>query len=528
MTALVVGDDPVVHLVLQDVLQSLNYKVTFLEDGLQAWDQIQKDPFRLVIADWEMPGLSGLELAERIRKANLGTYVYLILVTSNKEKKHRLRGIAAGADDFLTKPLQWDELESRLTVAERLLSMENALKDAKAQLEETQREQLQIGARIQNTLLDGQVPAHSPYFDIATLSVPSAQIDGDFVEFFPHSDHVLDILIGDGMGKGLTAALLGAGTKAFFQKAINKLLAAGNREGLPSPREIVQHVHDQLSRELIRLESFVTLTYVRLDAVRGQATIVDCGHTEPYFWSAERRKGWFLDTQGNFPLGFSDRETYVERSFAIRPGDGFILYSDGLTEARSPSGEQFGSQRFLKVSRENDHLALPELIVKFQEEVHEFTQAEQLQDDFTCVIAQWLMEIPREISVKRDHTELATIREFVASTAAKAGLKRNLSLEIQLAVHEYFRNIVEHGTSSTKGPVSLRAESSPDVFKLTIVFEGTLFEPEQIALPDLELYPETGFGLFIIKESVDDFIEEHRADGLSEAVMTKRIPLEAW
>ncbi len=525
MTALIVEDDPVSTIVLRDALEDLGYEVTESESGEEAWKLLQEKEFRLVIADWVVPGMSGLELCRRIRTGGLPKYVYVVLLTTYTERTNRLESIEAGVDDFLTKPLARGDLKACLTVAERILSMEEALRKANRQIELARQRELEIGSRIQQTLLDGIPPARNRFFEIASFSLPSSQIDGDFVEFFEHGEHVVDVLIGDGMGKGLTAALLCAGTKAFFQKALNRLLVARVGDELPSPREIVQHVHNHLARDLITLESFVTLTYIRMDAIRGVATIVDCGHMPPIFWLGSERRADVLVTSGNFPLGFTDDETYMEKEFPISPGDAFILYSDGLTEARSAEGEEFGVDRLISTVLENDHLPLEEFVVQIREKVIRYTKSDRFEDDFTCVVVQWNKTVPEEIQLPRDHDALANLRGFVSASAAHAGLPRQKSQELQLAAHEFFRNLVEHGQSDTHGPVRVGYRASIDQYELRFEYEGTVFDPPHIDLPDLESFPEEGFGLFIIENSVDELRHAQLEDGTAQVVMRKDIPV---
>jgi sigma-B regulation protein RsbU (phosphoserine phosphatase) len=119
---LAVEDDPVARAVLRNALQRLNHEVIEANDGQQAWERLQKDPVRIVVSDWIMPHLNGLDLCRRIRRRTDADYIYFILVTGNDATAENQREAAdAGVDDFLTKPLNFDELWTRLRVAERIL-----------------------------------------------------------------------------------------------------------------------------------------------------------------------------------------------------------------------------------------------------------------------------------------------------------------------------------------------------------------------------------------------------------------------
>ncbi len=124
MRILVAEDDPLARRVLTSVLEGLGHEVTATPDGREAWGTFERQSFPVVISDWMMPGLDGLELCRRIRLADRTKYTYIILLTALGGKAHYLEGMEAGADDFLTKPLDADELRVRLRVAERILGLQ--------------------------------------------------------------------------------------------------------------------------------------------------------------------------------------------------------------------------------------------------------------------------------------------------------------------------------------------------------------------------------------------------------------------
>jgi putative two-component system response regulator len=122
---LLVDDDPICLALLADVLRTMGYEVVVANDGKQAFDLICQGDVRIVLSDWQMPALSGIELCRLIRRRQLSAYVYFILLTSLSRKENLVAGLEAGADDFLTKPFEPEELHVRLRVAERIVSLEN-------------------------------------------------------------------------------------------------------------------------------------------------------------------------------------------------------------------------------------------------------------------------------------------------------------------------------------------------------------------------------------------------------------------
>ncbi|MFO0930688.1 MAG: response regulator [Gemmataceae bacterium] len=116
MRVLVAEDDAVQRHLLDATLTHWGFEVVVAADGEQAWQLLQRDDApELIILDWIMPGRDGLELCQLIRQQASRRYRYVLLVTARNEKRDRLRGLEAGADDYLSKPLDIAELRARLT-----------------------------------------------------------------------------------------------------------------------------------------------------------------------------------------------------------------------------------------------------------------------------------------------------------------------------------------------------------------------------------------------------------------------------
>jgi DNA-binding response OmpR family regulator len=124
MKVLIAEDDQDSRELLSWLLQKLGYQVIAAANGKEAWDAFRKGRFRLVITDVLMPELDGLELCRNIRLHKQSKYTYIIMITALIGKKDYLEGMEAGADDFVTKPFDPDELKARLRVAERIISFQ--------------------------------------------------------------------------------------------------------------------------------------------------------------------------------------------------------------------------------------------------------------------------------------------------------------------------------------------------------------------------------------------------------------------
>jgi diguanylate cyclase (GGDEF)-like protein len=136
MKILIAEDQPPAALYLRRTLEKMGHEATIAFDGEQAWRIIQQGDSPLVISDWMMPHLNGPDLCRRIRSAGGGRYTYIILLTSRDQREERLHGLRAGADDFLVKPPDPDELAVRLEIAGRILAVHEELARQNAQLAE--------------------------------------------------------------------------------------------------------------------------------------------------------------------------------------------------------------------------------------------------------------------------------------------------------------------------------------------------------------------------------------------------------
>ena len=121
MRILIAEDGRFARKVLVTAVAELGHEAEAAEDGDAAWERIQNERFDVLITDWEMPGLTGIELCERVRAAGLDSYVYVVIVTAHSSRDDRYTALAAGVDDFMTKPFDPAELVARLAVASRIL-----------------------------------------------------------------------------------------------------------------------------------------------------------------------------------------------------------------------------------------------------------------------------------------------------------------------------------------------------------------------------------------------------------------------
>ena len=134
MQILVAEDDFVSRGFLKKILESFGHKCLVAENGLEAWDLFQKNAIKFVISDWMMPKMDGITLCRKIREKKLPHYVYFIILTSQDRKEDTVAGLKAGADDYILKPFEPEELKARIHAGQRIIQLEESSQNANSQL----------------------------------------------------------------------------------------------------------------------------------------------------------------------------------------------------------------------------------------------------------------------------------------------------------------------------------------------------------------------------------------------------------
>ncbi len=317
MKVLIAEDDPISRTILKKSVEKFGHECLVAEDGEKAWELFQKtQEVDVVISDWMMPGIDGLELCRRVRAVNNDLYTFFIFLTALGDRAHLLQGMQAGADDYLTKPLDREELQVRLIAASRVNSLHRQLNEKRRQLEA----EMHRATRVQAELLPNEVPELDG-FEVAGRCVPAREVGGDFYDWIKVDPDSLMLTLGDVMGKGMPAALLMATARA--------VLRALDRQHRPATA--VNLAAHALEVDLQRSASFLTLFHAQLDVASRHLHYVDAGHGHAF---VRRADGTLEEVrEGGLPLGILPDKSYQEGSVVFRPGDALVVYSDGLVDA---------------------------------------------------------------------------------------------------------------------------------------------------------------------------------------------------
>ena len=351
-------------------------------------------PFAVAFVDMSMPRMDGAVTAQALWERDPSLKIVIVTAYSDYTPEDIIRRVGREDIFYLRKPFNAEEIRQFARALLRQWNLEREKARLDRELAEARASELDTAARIQRRLLLGHPPAEAGPLTIAHLAIPSQWVDGDFYDFMPQSEGVMDVVVGDVMGKGVPAALVGAAVKAAFLRAMAEERASAC-QGTPSPAAILTRAHTALIAQLEALETFATLCYARFDTTAGTLTFIDCGHVRPLHLQAA--EGGLTALEGyNLPLGFPEVGPFREVTVPFVPGDLVVIYSDGLTEAADAGGVMFGEERLKEAIRRHRRLSPADLIAAVRREIADFTGDDEFRDDFTTVVVQAVPKVPAE------------------------------------------------------------------------------------------------------------------------------------
>jgi len=379
---LIADDDRTTLAYLQFKLKKAGFDVVTASNGREAVESLTED-IGAVLLDLNMPEMNGMECLNYIQEnfRDLQT----IMITACDEITQAVDAMKYGAFDYIIKPPDPVELINVVNRALRTYEQSKRLREVEVALEKAREDEAIVASKIQQTLLLGQPPDDFKGIQIERLTIASQKIDGDFYDFFKVNEYSLDVVVGDVMGKGIPAALLGAATKNHFLRTLYELTHLYHDKKIPEPAEIVSLVQKKMIGRLEELENFLTLCYARFDMSEYQMSYVDCGHMRTIHYHKNTDQCSLL--QGvNMPIGFPETEEFKQMTYSFHPGDIFFFYSDGLTEARNMSGDFYGEERLINAVRIYAASKPREIISRIWEKIVDFSNSKTFSDDFTCVV----------------------------------------------------------------------------------------------------------------------------------------------
>ncbi len=400
LRVLVVDDSRAQRHVLAMQLRRWGYVVIEADSGSAALDLCRDDQIDIVISDWMMPGISGLEFCKAFRGLQRESYGYFVLLTSKSEKTEIADGLEAGADDFLTKPVSSSELRARLRAGERMLAVQAELL-AKNRIIESTLEELQkiydsldrdlIEARkLQQTLIRDRLQDFGRA-KAALLLRNSGRVGGDLVGAFRIDRDRIAIYAIDVSGHGVASAMMTARLAGFLtgstpdQNLAFRKLADGGHDALPPA--LVMDRFNRLMLEEIQVEQYFTMAYAEVDLRDGTAQVVQAGHPHP---AVLRRSGKVEQVgKGGLPIGLIPFAEFESETIRLDPGDRLVLISDGVTECPGKDGVDFGDAGLARSLNRSASLEGPEILQALVWDLVDHFGGDSLPDDVSGVLLHY-------------------------------------------------------------------------------------------------------------------------------------------
>lgn len=244
---------------------------------------------------------------------------------------------------------------------------------------EEQRHELEIAKQIQLSLLP-KGPLKGDGFEVAGVCLPATHVGGDYFDYF-HSHGLLNVVIADVSGHSMGAALLMAGVRSTLKARAH---AAGPDPG-NGPAAMLAALNELLYDDLNGADLFISLFYLRYDPATRRLSYANAGHNLPLLSCADAPHCAELDAEGLI-LGVSRRVAFEEKCVELRPGDGVLLYTDGITEAQSPRGEFFGTGRLCEVFFAQRRESPRDTIAATLAALREFSASQSFDDDVSMAV----------------------------------------------------------------------------------------------------------------------------------------------
>ena len=387
-------------------------------------------------------------------------------------------------------------------------------------------ERIESELRIAREIQMGMVPKKFPPYperddiDLFAMLVPAKEVGGDLYDFFI-KDEKLYFIIGDVSGKGVPASLVMAVTCRLFRTVASHVT---------DPAEIVSLLNNALS-ESNESQMFCTFFLGKLDLQSGELVYCNAGHNAPALVTPDGVVE-FLDVQPNLPLGIFGDFPYKTQRSVIEPGTVLFLYTDGVTEAESPTNKLYSEER-LKQVLEAGGADTKSIVCSVKESVDAHAAGTEQSDDITILCLKYNIKenakniFEKELHLTNEISEIEKLPAFVNGIASELKLSKEQLFNFNLVLEEAVTNIVMYAyPEGEKGAIDLVVKYNGKSITFLLCDWGKAFDPTLVPDVDVTLPAEKrrigGLGIFLIRQMMDSVVYR-RNENMNILIMSKSI-----
>ena len=349
------------------------YKLSVALDGTAALRSIEKQLPDLVLLDIMMPGLDGYEVCRQLRDREATRELPVMFLSALEDVKDKAHGFEVGGNDYLTKPFELLEVKARVRSLLKAKAYADAVRDAMAR-------DLRIAREIQMGILPADPAAltRGTGLDVHAVIEPAREVGGDLYEVLRVSDTRVVVALGDVSGKGIPAAL-------FMAVAVTVLRTLARQ--IERPDEILRRLNDELVEQNPR-GMFVTLQCLVFDTKERRVLCAGGGHHELAVLPPNGPPRLMCKSTGR-PIGLMPANHIECETIALEPGETFVLYSDGVSEAMNARDDLYGEERLLATLAAHRDASLPDMLSHVLTDVRAFADGAKQSDDITMVAVRY-------------------------------------------------------------------------------------------------------------------------------------------
>jgi len=396
---LVVEDSPPERARIVAILTKQHYKVFEASDGMEALEMLRKQLIHILISDWRMPRMNGLQLCAHIQN-EFSTPPYLILVTGQDSMCDLVAGMDAGADDFIRKPFDSEELRVRLKAGQRIVDMREALKSKNLELKQALTNETKLNKAIQLDLKAAEklqcqlLPASGspiPGVRLAHYFKAAKGVAGDAFDVIPLTDNDFAFYQIDVAGHGVRSAMLSftishalkdPGTRHSLCWKKN----AKDQCELASPAEVVTKLNQRFQSSEDSQDYF-TMVYGIINTLTGRGRLCQAGHPHPLLISTNFNEPQQLGS-GGLPVGLFSHSKYRNTEFVLKPGERLLVLSDGIFECSLKGGREIDYTILNSLMRKMIKMPMDEVQETLQKIIKDLKTHEDNEDDISLMLLE--------------------------------------------------------------------------------------------------------------------------------------------